>query len=531
MKKCKKCGNVTQDTMVFCPECGNVLKKDGKKAMISIIAAIATVLIVLLVGIVVWQFQIIKDQSDNAEKDVKEQSAQQNEDSGKEETTQEEKPTITPAKEAAKDVSVEIAQIDTYNFPEVSVYFSVKDLDGNYVDTISQKDISFYEMQGTDKQKIDGQFRSNKGNAEQKTVSFVMDISGSMSGNLQQEAAAARKIVELMDQEGGYYVSLTAFNDERQELLGFTDQKQLFYNVLDQLDAEGSTALYDTLENTLYKLANRQGQKYILAFTDGDDNVSTIEKDALIELAKQLRIPIYIIADSYVASQSDMKDIAERSGGAFYVINNIEELYDIYYNIFNMQKNMMVYTYDSVQQSQWCDITIELDGGEYAGSCTREYWAEKVSYEEKISNDIIAGVRASSTLAPQSDSRGNYTYVPENAVDGDYNTAWVEGVDGTGAGQYIELDFDAKHAVNGIEISNGYRKRKDLYEKNSRVRTVRICFSDGEMEEYVLDDVFQGTQRIDFSKAHETEYIRIEIVDVYEGTKYQDTCITDMSIY
>lgn len=85
----------------------------------------------------------------------------------------------------------------------------MKDLDGNYVDTISQKDISFYEMQGTDKQKIDGQFRSNKGNAEQKTVSFVMDISGSMSGNLQQEAAAARKIVELMDQEGGYYVAHT----------------------------------------------------------------------------------------------------------------------------------------------------------------------------------------------------------------------------------------------------------------------------------------------------------------------------------
>lgn len=78
------------------------VKKDGKKAMISIIAAIATVLIVLLVGIVVWQFQIIKDQSDNAEKDVKEQSAQQNEDSGKEETTQEEKPTITPAKEARR---------------------------------------------------------------------------------------------------------------------------------------------------------------------------------------------------------------------------------------------------------------------------------------------------------------------------------------------------------------------------------------------------------------------------------------------
>ena len=53
--------------------------------------------------------------------------------------------------------------------------------------------------------------------------------------------------------------------------------------------------------------------------------------------------------------------------------------------------------------------------------------------DENISNAIIKKVKASDALDPMTDNNGKTaTYDPENAIDGDYRTAWVEGTDGAG---------------------------------------------------------------------------------------------------
>ena len=80
-------------------------------------------------------------------------------------------------------------------------------------------------------------------------------------------------------------------------------------------------------------------------------------------------------------------------------------------------------------------------------------------------------MKASDALDPMTDNNGKTaTYDPENAIDGDYRTAWVEGTDGAGIGSWIELDFDGVHKINGIEISNGYKKEEGLYHRNLRIK-------------------------------------------------------------
>ena len=110
---------------------------------------------------------------------------------------------------------------------------------------------------------------------QQKTVTFAMDISGSMDGILWEEFDAADYILGLMKEKSGYCVAMTSFNSDQQELYGFTTDIDKMREVCAQdREAEGSTALYDTLTNALYQEVHQTGQKYILAFTDGADNCS-----------------------------------------------------------------------------------------------------------------------------------------------------------------------------------------------------------------------------------------------------------------
>lgn len=131
---------------------------------------------------------------------------------------------------------------------------------------------------------------------------------------------------------------------------------------------------------------------------------------------------------------------------------------------------------------------------------------------------------ASTVLAPQ---YGN-TYGPENLVDEDLRTAWVEGVKGQGEGEYVVVDLGGAHNVSAIQIMNGYHKNRRLFEANSRVRRATIRFSTGAERSVVLSDS-PGIQTIELGKV-ETKWVQFAIQSVYRGSKYADTAITELRV-
>ena len=122
-------------------------------------------------------------------------------------------------------------------------------------------------------------------------------------------------------------------------------------------------------------------------------------------------------------------------------------------------------------------------------------------------------------------------YAASNVLDNDDSTAWVEGVDGDGIGEYITLFADESAPVNGIKILNGYNKNADIYAKNNRVARVRITLSNGEIYELQLEDSYSTYTSLDFGGPKAIEGMRIEILSVYPGSKYQDTCISEIVAY
>lgn len=138
----------------------------------------------------------------------------------------------------------------------------------------------------------------------------------------------------------------------------------------------------------------------------------------------------------------------------------------------------------------------------------------------------FANVTASSELLGDSVS-----HKPSFAVDGSKDTSWVEGVSGDGIGEWVMLSSSGNQSVSGIKIINGYSKSSDLYGKNNRVASVTLEFSDGSSLSFNLKDGNMDFQTLDFGKTITTSYIKVKITGVYKGSKYQDTCISEIQVY
>jgi len=136
---------------------------------------------------------------------------------------------------------------------------------------------------------------------------------------------------------------------------------------------------------------------------------------------------------------------------------------------------------------------------------------------------VPSELNASSELAPS----GNNKYTVDNLTDDNPQTAWVEGVEGDGIGEYIEIS-----GINAeLRIYNGYQKSKAAYYNNGRVKKFRIYFDEDEVGTIELLDQ-PGLQAIDLSifrfNSFDPEIIKFEILEVYPGKKWKDTVISEI---
>lgn len=136
--------------------------------------------------------------------------------------------------------------------------------------------------------------------------------------------------------------------------------------------------------------------------------------------------------------------------------------------------------------------------------------------------------QASSQLVDaQTVKYGSSYYSPTNTVDGDLSTAWSEGVEGDGIGQFIRYGFDKQIMLKGIKIVGGYNKTAQIFSANNRLKKIRLTFDDGSSADFTLKDSPEW-QYVDFPKAIKTSNLTLTILEVYPGVKYKDTAFSDI---
>lgn len=162
-------------------------------------------------------------------------------------------------------------------------------------------------------------------------------------------------------------------------------------------------------------------------------------------------------------------------------------------------------------------------------------------FDHQESVNLAESAVASSELAPQ----GKKSYHASHLIDDNMNTCWVEGVSGTGVGETIELDLGQKQTVYGVIICNGYQESKYLYGINGKVTSVTVSTADGtEKRADLMTPQFDETKEsfsayeraelenwLTFDGPVYTDKIRITIDAAVAGSKYKDTCISEIRVY
>ncbi len=167
---------------------------------------------------------------------------------------------------------------------------------------------------------------------------------------------------------------------------------------------------------------------------------------------------------------------------------------------------------------------------------------ERETYQYKYLDGGIAAITASSYLT---ETLGGKTldYRPEymmnricKAADGwefypefdNFMRCWAEGVPGDGIGEWLKVDFT--RASDEMMILNGYIDFGNMlaYKKNNRLKRIRIDSADPAFSmEYPFED-YVAYHTIKMPAA--TKSVKITILDVYNGAKYSDTCVTAITL-
>jgi len=170
-----------------------------------------------------------------------------------------------------------------------------------------------------------------------------------------------------------------------------------------------------------------------------------------------------------------------------------------------------------------------------SGGETKVNWdyREKQTMENEDSVPFLYGSGctegpSSSGASSSLSSQGSSNYSSNNLHDWNPRTAWVEGNNDYGIGEYFEVDLP--YGGSNIGIFNGYQKNFEAWQNNSRVKKLKV-YGDGRALCYVILSDKMGVQQFDLPPNSDYSWYRFEIVDVFPGLKWKDVAISEICNY
>jgi Ca-activated chloride channel family protein len=234
-----------------------------------------------------------------------------------------------------------VTQVDTTNYPDVTLYVGVTGADGRPVSGLAAKDFAVTE---------DGQpvtIDDFAGGAGPISTVLVIDRSGSMDEEDKLEGAkdAARAFVDQM--RPGDQTELITFNQRASVDERFTGSQEELLGAIDDIEADGGTALYDSMIAGVDALKNADGRRALLLLTDGQDcRESSIcpdtygsrrSLDQAIAYAEQQGQPVYVIGlgergggEREGIDEGVLRRIAGETSGEYFYAPSADQLADLY---------------------------------------------------------------------------------------------------------------------------------------------------------------------------------------------------------
>ncbi len=204
-------------------------------------------------------------------------------------------------------------------------------------------------------------------------------------------------------------------------------------------------------------------------------------------------------------------------------------------------------------------------------------FAEPANFDDMLFVDLEGQVFAASSELEPPDFGELGPYGPHQLFDGNTYTGWSEGVEGPGIGEVLWVRV--AHNTDTLLLVNGFARTPELFRKNNRVAEIEVelyhgYFPEGMVSEigpvYFVEPLGESTVvtpedrieaqrlplRLDWSSIPRIEsywnrtyqelsgalgippkaedhsfFLRLEIRDTYEGSTWDDTCLTEVRAY
>lgn len=163
------------------------------------------------------------------------------------------------------------------------------------------------------------------------SIGVLVDHSGSMKPRIEVARKAAIEFFKDILAPGDR-AFFGGFSWETQRVSPFlTDVASLTTQIEAMPEPDGGTALYDAIVTGLYRFRSIPGRKALVIVTDGEDTVSRLKYDEMLQYVRSARVPVYFIAIGISSfGSSSIKNLAAETGAVVYFVKNVEGLSETY---------------------------------------------------------------------------------------------------------------------------------------------------------------------------------------------------------
>ena len=276
--------------------------------------------------------------------------------------------------EPKNPLEVTVQQVDASEFPKVKLYVNLKDPATQKVPDNLDKTLFYINKEDANQKYIKQVVTSvNQLNEKESLkINMVADVSGSMDGAPLAEAKnIMTNFINSVQFDAGDLVELTSFSTGVRLEQEFCNDPNVLTNDISALYTSDMTSLYDALYTAVERVATQTGARCVIAFTDG----SSCTVQDVINVAKRYHVPVFIIGIGSINS-NDISQITAQTGGAYYNINTVDSMQNIYDQIYQMEKELYLVEFEDSTGATVKD-TAQIEAGyhslEYGGKCSYSY--------------------------------------------------------------------------------------------------------------------------------------------------------------
>jgi Ca-activated chloride channel family protein len=200
------------------------------------------------------------------------------------------------------------------------------------------------------------------------SIVLVLDQSGSMAKKEADVVASAREFISALRPQDR--LALMLFADSPVFAQDFSRNHQYFIDALKDYRANGGTALYDALVESLVRLKRVEGRRVVVVMTDGrdEDNPGTGPGSVhrLEDVAKEVQESgaiVFGIGLGLKVDQGPLQKFADLSGGRAFFPKDVSELSAEFHRVVDDLRRRYVvgYTSSHIQRDgSWRDVTVQI---------------------------------------------------------------------------------------------------------------------------------------------------------------------------